>query len=77
MVVLTHQVFTQIMWCSHRKSGVQTVCCHIPQQMVDVWIILSDFEAILSDFEVGLELFQVNLRCSHTHSAVNTLCVNT
>ena len=49
-----------------------------------MWTVLSDFEAILSDFavilsdfEVSLELFQVNLRCSHTHSAVNTLCVNT
>jgi hypothetical protein len=24
--------------------------CHMFQQMVDVWIVLSDFEAILSDF---------------------------
>ena len=51
-------------------------------QMVDVvWTFLSDFETFLSDFEailrLVLKLFQVNLRCSHTHSAVNTLCVNT
>jgi hypothetical protein len=62
-------VFTHKKWCSHSV-------CHIFQQMVDVWIILSDFEAILSDFtvilsnfEVSLELFQVNLRCSHRHLA--------
>ena len=31
LVVLTQQVFTQGLWCSHRKSGVHTVFCSTSQ----------------------------------------------
>ena len=42
----------------------------MPQQMVDVWTVLSDFEAILSDFEAILRSdwsFSRSICDVHTH----------